>query len=189
MSFDLFFGPITVAGMVSGLLEGSGIPWPGAVVMAAAGTEVKGLATTAMLATLFSIMYTLSSSAQYLLARYGWQKLERFLSPKLRSNVNRMAGRYGELAVLWTRPLAIGNYISIPAGIMRMNPLRFVLYTFVGIWPWAFGMVAMGGVISQYLTFASSALPLVAGALVVVAILMGLWRLWGRTEREPTFGD
>lgn len=59
--------------------------------------------------------------------------------------------------------------------MMRMNPTRFLLYTFVGIWPWAFGIALMGDVISQYL---AEALPFLVGGLLLMAIVPGIRLLW-----------
>ncbi|HYG58167.1 MAG TPA: VTT domain-containing protein [Symbiobacteriaceae bacterium] len=153
--------------IVSGLLEGLGIPWPGAVVITAAGTEFAGVEGAMWLATLFAVTYTASSAIQYAVGRYCRRFLERFLSEKIRAQLDQAIHKYGQAAVLWTRPLAVGNYISIPAGMMRMNPAKFLLYTFVGIWPWAFGMAMAGGIVSRILV---DALPALAAALALLAL-------------------
>lgn len=168
---------------VSGILEGLGIPWPGAIVITAAGTEFSGIPDAIVLGTLFSITYTIGSVLQYAFGRFCRNLLERFLSPKMRSRLDEVMAKYGQAAVLWTRPLAVGNYISIPAGMMRMHPGKFVLYTFLGIWPWAFGMVAAGGVLSTYVTAVTEWTPYLIATGAAFVLFTGARRLY-RFTRE-----
>ena len=53
--------------------------------------------------------------------------------------------KYGELAVFASRLLpVVRTFISIPAGIARMNIWKFSFYTFIGSYPWSLGL-AYGG--------------------------------------------
>jgi membrane protein DedA with SNARE-associated domain len=53
--------------------------------------------------------------------------------------------RRGEGAVFWSRLLpVVRTFISLPAGVGRMNVGRFTLYTVLGCVPWSFGL-AIGG--------------------------------------------
>jgi membrane protein DedA with SNARE-associated domain len=53
--------------------------------------------------------------------------------------------KYGEWAVFFSRLVPVlRTLISIPAGIARMNFLKFSIYTFAGSFPWSFGL-AYGG--------------------------------------------
>ena len=38
----------------------------------------------------------------------------------------------------------IRTFIALPAGIARMPRLRFHIYTFLGSWPWCFGLAWLG---------------------------------------------
>lgn len=38
----------------------------------------------------------------------------------------------------------VRTFISLPAGIARMPFLKFQIYTFVGSWPWCFGLAYLG---------------------------------------------
>jgi membrane protein DedA with SNARE-associated domain len=189
MLINVIFSGSGLGSMLSGVLEGLGIPWPGAVVLTAAGTQYTGISNAAVLATLFAVTYTAGSAAQYVVGRFCRGLLDRLLSQAMRERVDQAIEKYGQAAVLWTRPLAVGNYISIPAGIMRMNPVKFVLYTFAGIWPWAFGMCVAGGVLGQYLSVLAHWFPYVAALLVMVATGAGALRLWKRNRRNAEFGD
>ncbi|PKB71202.1 MAG: hypothetical protein BZY87_06610 [SAR202 cluster bacterium Io17-Chloro-G6] len=53
--------------------------------------------------------------------------------------------KYGELAVFASRLLpVVRTFISVPAGIARMNFWKFSFYTFIGSYPWSLGL-AYGG--------------------------------------------
>lgn len=179
-----------VAGFVSGLLEGVGVPWPGAVVLAAAGTRTAAIVSAVLVGTLFALAYTMGSAVQYLIGRYCRGLLDRFLSAATREKLERVIEKYGQAAVLWTRPLAIGNYVSLPAGIMRMPLGKFLLFTFIGIWPWAVGMTAAGSWVNAQVQAAAEALPLMAALLAAFGIAVALRRLWIRNRKDQaSFGD
>jgi membrane protein DedA with SNARE-associated domain len=38
----------------------------------------------------------------------------------------------------------IRTFIAFPAGIAKMNQVRFHLYTFIGSWPWCFALAYIG---------------------------------------------
>jgi membrane protein DedA with SNARE-associated domain len=53
--------------------------------------------------------------------------------------------RYGSIAVLVGRMLPIvRTFIAFPAGIAKMNQVRFHIYTFIGSWPWCFALAYIG---------------------------------------------
>jgi membrane protein DedA with SNARE-associated domain len=53
--------------------------------------------------------------------------------------------KYGHEAVLISRMLpAIRTFISLPAGIARMDLKKFTIYTFLGSLPWTFALAYIG---------------------------------------------
>jgi membrane protein DedA with SNARE-associated domain len=53
--------------------------------------------------------------------------------------------RGGQVTVLVGRLLpVVRTFIALPAGIARMPRGRFHLYTFLGSWPWCFGLAYLG---------------------------------------------
>jgi membrane protein DedA with SNARE-associated domain len=53
--------------------------------------------------------------------------------------------KYGAAAVLLGRLLpVVRTFIALPAGIARMNQVRFHIYTFLGSWPWCFVLAYVG---------------------------------------------
>lgn len=58
---------------------------------------------------------------------------------------DRFFDRFGSAAVFIGRLLpVIRTFIALPAGIARMNRLRFHIYTFAGSWPWCFVLAWVG---------------------------------------------
>lgn len=58
--------------------------------------------------------------------------------------------RYGHQVVFWARLLpVIRTFISLPAGISRMDFRRFLLYTILGSFPWSIIFVYLGFKLGQ----------------------------------------
>ncbi len=58
---------------------------------------------------------------------------------------DRWFARRGELIVFASRLLpVIRTFIAFPAGVAKMNLSRFVVYTFVGSFPWCLGLAYVG---------------------------------------------
>jgi membrane protein DedA with SNARE-associated domain len=58
---------------------------------------------------------------------------------------DRFFARYGDWAVFIARLLpVIRTFIALPAGIARMNLLRFNVYTFLGSLPWCWVLAYAG---------------------------------------------
>ncbi len=58
---------------------------------------------------------------------------------------DRFFQRFGSAAVFLGRLLpVIRTFIALPAGVARMNRLRFHVYTFAGSWPWCFALAWVG---------------------------------------------
>src|SRR5215471_10748317 len=58
---------------------------------------------------------------------------------------DRWFARYGDWAVFFARLLpVVRTFIALPAGIARMNFLRFNVYTFLGSLPWCLALAYAG---------------------------------------------
>lgn len=72
------------------------------------------------------------------------------LSARDLATADRFFERYGEWAIFFSRLLpVIRTFISLPAGIARMNFFKFVLYTFVGSLPWCFMLAYIGKILGE----------------------------------------
>lgn len=58
--------------------------------------------------------------------------------------------RWGDWAIFFSRLLpVVRTFISFPAGVARMNFLRFVIYTLIGSFPWCLGLAYVGMKLGQ----------------------------------------
>jgi membrane protein DedA with SNARE-associated domain len=59
--------------------------------------------------------------------------------------------RYGSISIFVSRLLpAVRTFISLPAGIARMNRFRFILYSFSGSFIWSVGLAYAGFLIGEH---------------------------------------
>ena len=74
--------------------------------------------------------------------RYGSYVL---LSKRDLNMADHFFAKYGSITVLVGRMLPIvRTFIALPAGIAKMNQLRFHIYTFIGSWPWCYALAYVG---------------------------------------------
>src|SRR3990172_9362438 len=60
-------------------------------------------------------------------------------------NADRFFKKYGDLSIFISRLLpVVRTFISLPAGIAKMNFSKFVIYTFLGSFPWCLGLSWIG---------------------------------------------
>ena len=102
-------------------------------------------------ATVASLASNLGSIPAYWVgARGGRPMVERYGSYLLLSRhdldrVDHFFARFGSIAVLVGRMLPIiRTFIAFPAGVAKMNQLRFHIYTFIGSWPWCYVLAYVG---------------------------------------------
>jgi membrane protein DedA with SNARE-associated domain len=133
-------------------IQSACIPIPSEVIMPLAG---YALAHTQLdlilLATVASLASNLGSIPAYWVgARGGRPMVERYGSYLLLSRhdldlVDRFFAHYGSITVLIGRMLPIvRTFIAFPAGVAKMNQLRFHIYTFIGSWPWCYVLAYIG---------------------------------------------
>jgi membrane protein DedA with SNARE-associated domain len=152
----LLVGAIATGGYASVVLlmaiQSACVPIPSEVIMPLAG---YALAHTQLdliiLATVASLASNLGSIPAYWVgARGGRPMVERYGSYLLLSRhdldrVDHFFARFGSLAVLIGRMLPIiRTFIAFPAGVAKMNQLRFHIYTFIGSWPWCYALAYIG---------------------------------------------
>ena len=178
-------------------VESANIPFPSEAIMPMAGWFLvqeggKGPQWT-LLAGLYGALGNLVGSwASYALGRLGGRPfLERYgrwlmLTPYDLERADRWFARYGDLAVFLSRLLpVVRTFISFPAGVTRMDPFRFSVYTFAGAYPWSVGLAYGGYLLGEHWEVLRAAMrpfdvPILVAALVLVALF-----LWRRL-RHPT---
>jgi membrane protein DedA with SNARE-associated domain len=100
--------------------------------------------------------------------------------------------RRGSSSVFWARLLpGIRTFISLPAGIAGMAPLRFGLYTVAGCLPWTAALAVAGYAIGANWQAAEEAMRgpsyLIAG-VAVLAIMIAIVVVVRRRRRSESVG-
>jgi membrane protein DedA with SNARE-associated domain len=134
------------------VLQSACIPIPSEVIMPFAGYALgHSRMDLIILATLASLASNIGSIPAYWVgARGGRPMVERYGSYLLLSRrdlalVDRFFNRYGSITVLLGRMLPIvRTFIAFPAGVAKMNQVRFHIYTFLGSWPWCYALAYIG---------------------------------------------
>lgn len=133
-------------------IESACIPLPSEIIMPFAGYLVYlGHMSLPWVATAGAVGCNLGSAVAYWIgARGGRPLVERYGKWVLMSHhdLQRMTHffvKYGSITVLAARLLPVARtFIAFPAGMAKMPQWRFHVYTFMGSWPWCFGLAYAG---------------------------------------------
>lgn len=133
-------------------IESACIPLPSEIIMPFSGYLVgQGRFTLWGVAVAGALGCNLGSMVAYAVGVYGGRPvIERYgryvlLTRRDLEWADRWFARYGEATVFFARLLpVIRTFIALPAGIARMNFLRFNLYTFLGSLPWCLALAYLG---------------------------------------------
>jgi membrane protein DedA with SNARE-associated domain len=172
-------------------IESACIPLPSEIIMPFAGYLVStGRFTLIGAATAGALGCNLGSTIAYYVAASGGRKaFERWGAYVLISHAEiehaeRFFARYGSVTVFIGRLLpVIRTFIAFPAGLARMPMMKFQVYTFLGSWPWCFGLAYIGFVLGRRWDSDPTFRTLFHkfDVLVVVLLLAGLaWLVWSR---------
>jgi membrane protein DedA with SNARE-associated domain len=156
---------------------------PGAVVAGAVGCVVGSL-----------VAYWIGAvGGRPLLLRYGQYVL---ISHADADRADAFFERYGDVTIFVSRLLpVIRTFISLPAGITRMNVTRFVIYTFVGSLIWCLVLGFAGYQLGKHWDDVGSVLhrfDYLVVAIVVILVGIFLYRHLRHdepTETESAYGD
>jgi membrane protein DedA with SNARE-associated domain len=170
-------------------IESACIPLPSEIIMPFAGylvyTGQFSLHGAALAGALGCIV---GSIPAYYLGRYGGRPvIERWgryvlLSHKELDLADRLFARHGQWVVLAGRLLpVVRTFIAFPAGVARMNLTKFVVYTFVGSYPWCYGLAWVGMKLGEQwdkdprLKAAFHRFDLAVGVVIVAAVAWFVW--------------
>lgn len=142
-----------VLGIFIGMLfESACIPIPSEVIMLFGGFfiqkgafnyfEVVGAGVLGNLVGSILIYWVGATGARTMIERYGKYV---WILPEHIEKAETWFIRYDEYAAFLGRNLpVIRTFISLPAGIAKMNFTRFVLFTFLGCLPWNLALTYLG---------------------------------------------
>jgi membrane protein DedA with SNARE-associated domain len=133
-------------------IQSACIPVPSEIIMPFSGYALAHSQwDLILLATIGSIGANLGSIPAYWLGAKGGRPLiERYgrfilMSSHDIDRAEKFFERFGSIAVLIGRLLpVVRTFIALPAGIAKMNQVRFHLYTFIGSWPWCYALAWIG---------------------------------------------
>lgn len=175
--------------------ESCGFPFPSEVIMPTAGLLVAtghmNFAAAVLAGTVGNLLGSLAAFG--LAARFGEPLL---LGPGkwigIRAHHLQIADgwfrRWGLLAVLIGRVLpVVRTYISFPAGLARIDLVRFSLLTFIGALPWVTALTLVGYTLGKNYDRVSGPIEKAAIVLaVLVAVAVAAWYLRGRRAPAPS---
>ncbi len=89
--------------------------------------------------------------------------------------------RYGDGAVFLARLLpVVRTFIALPAGIARMNFVRFNVFTFLGSLPWCLALAYAGIKLGERWEILRQYFHRFDAVLVILIVLGGAWFVWTR---------
>jgi membrane protein DedA with SNARE-associated domain len=122
-----------------------------------------------------------------LIERYGRYML---ISKHDLNMADRWFARYGEATAFFSRLMPIvRTYISFPAGVARMNVLRFSVYTFLGAVPWCAMLTYFGMKMGENWEQIREKLhnfDVAIGVLIVAGVALYLWRHFSHAKEEAS---
>jgi membrane protein DedA with SNARE-associated domain len=180
------------------LAESACIPVPSELIMTFGGALAAGAVPGTRLNLAGVIIAGVAgnvagSYVAWAVGRYGGQPALRRWGRRLRirrHDLDRASAwfeRYGARAVLVGRLLpVVRTFISLPAGIAEMAPVRFGVYTTLGCIPWTAALAAAGyavGASWHSIVTGFQGPTYIVAALVVVALAIAVWR-YLRSSRD-----
>jgi membrane protein DedA with SNARE-associated domain len=84
--------------------------------------------------------------------------------------------QHGDATVFFSRMIpVVRTFISVPAGVARMNFAKFTIFTVLGCLPWTFALAWMGYILGDNWAAAEKIIRPVAWAVVIIIIIGGVW--------------
>jgi membrane protein DedA with SNARE-associated domain len=190
-------------------IESACIPLPSEIIMPFAGYLVyTGQFTLHGAALAGAVGCVAGSIPAYYLGLYGGRPvIEKYGKYVLLSRhdldlADRLFTRHGQWVVLAARLLpVIRTFIAFPAGVSRMNMTKFIVYTFVGSYPWCYGLAWVGMKLGEQwnadprLKAAFHRFDLAIGLLLLACVVVFVWhklrsaKAGARARREPAGED
>jgi membrane protein DedA with SNARE-associated domain len=174
-------------------LESTVLPIPSELVVIPAGYLAYQGKTSADLILLAATLGSLVGAfVNYAFALWvGRPFLERygryfFVRPALLHKTDAFFAQHGAISTFTGRLVpGIRYLISLPAGLTRMNPLAFALYTLLGAGLWSAVLIAMGWFIGGSETLIQENLPLVTTAVLgFIGLTLTGYYLWQRRQTD-----
>ena len=173
-------------------IESACIPLPSEVIMPFSGYLVfTGRFDLLWVATAGALGCNLGSLAAYEVGAYGGRQLVEeygsyiLLSERELAWADRFFARYGNAAVFLARLLpVVRTFIALPAGVARMPRARFHLYTFLGSWPWCYGLAYLGMKAGENWDYLGEYFHRFDAVIGAVLAALAVWFFWSRWKHR-----
>ena len=172
------------------LLESALIPVPSEVIMPFSGF----LVATGEFNFFYALLAgTLGNLAGSVIAYYIGLSVGRNLILKYGKYVfideghldlaDRWFKKYGDWIIFVSRNLpAVRTYISLPAGISKMNILKFSIYTLIGSLPWNFALLYTGVLMKKNWETILKYTIILDVIVIIAGIIFAIWFLRKRIK-------
>lgn len=175
-------------------LESTVLPVPSELVLIPAGyLAFEGHMSLALILLSATLGCLAGASINYAFALWvGRPFLERwgkyfFVRPPLLHKTDQFFARHGKISTFTGRLIpGIRHLISLPAGLARMNPATFAIYTMLGAGLWSTILTLIGYFIGGNETLIKSYLHILTLAIFggVAVIIAGYWWWQRRIAQE-----
>lgn len=192
----LIIGVISAAGYPGIVLlmaiESACIPLPSEVIMPFSGYLVStGRFALFPVAVAGALGCNLGSLVAYYVGSWGGRPLvEKYGRYVLVTRhdlqmADRFFARFGDWAVFVARLLpVIRTFIALPAGIARMNVLRFHIYTFLGSLPWCLALAYAGRELGERWTTLREYFHRFDTVLAILIVVGAVWFIHNRWKNR-----
>lgn len=179
-------------------IESACIPIPSEIIMTFSGYLVYlGRFQLEWVAVAGAVGCNLGSMVAYAVGAYGGrplaEKYGRYLLVSRRDLelADRWFDRYGNLTVFFSRLLpVVRTFIALPAGVARMNFLRFNVYTFLGSLPWCWVLAYVGVKLGAHWEEIGPYFHRFDRVIIVICVVGFAWFVYHRwTHRIPDLED
>ena len=168
-------------------IESACIPLPSEIIIPFAGYLVQQKVFTLSKVTFAGAFgCVVGSIAAYYIGKWGGRPfVERYgryilISKNDLNRADEWFNKYGDISIFFSRLLPIiRTFIALPAGIARMNFLKFVVYTFLGSLPWCFGLAYIGFIMGGHwkdIRVYFHKFDFLIGGIILLLFIWYVWR-------------
>ncbi|MGX9707351.1 DedA family protein [Laceyella tengchongensis] len=172
---------------VATAIEASSLPFPGALFVLIYGylMDVSPW-TLVLISAINSFVYVAFS----LIPFYLGTRIEKFSKKKFDQKKIEKAQmwfkKYGEWSITLSRPTGFGNYISYISGMSHISLWRFIVFSYLGVFPWNTVLLFVGrkgnlDTVQHFLDLMQKFGYILAG---VVALAFGVWYLFKKNKQR-----
>lgn len=171
-------------------LESSFFPFPSELVMIPAGYLASLGQINIFLAIFLGVMGSLLGAwlNYFLAAKFGRKFILKFISTKRLESLERFFEKHGPISTFSGRLIpVVRQYISLPAGLAKMSPLKFTLYTTLGATVWVTLLASLGYFLGQNKTLLHQySQNLTISILIIIGIISIVYFFWKRKIKSRT---